>query len=319
MLPYLTLILMLLLGGIAAAGAAIAIMALSLLRPPRMTDGKALWVLRRVSPLDVGLAYEDMNFTVRDEQTGKPLKIAGWWIPHASAGGRSVVMIHGYADAKIGSMAWAPLWHRLGYNILAIDLRAHGESEGVYSTAGCFEQHDVSQVIDQLREKRPEDSGSIVLFGVSLGAMVAASVAAMRDDISAVVLDSPLAQYFSTAMIHMDRLGAPSRVFQEAALRLAQRIAHADFSEAALDKVLPLITAPVMVALADQDMMISPTDRDKIIAAMEIRRSAGREADLLWSAADTTHLNALHNHPQEYEQHLREFLNNQPRFSNTSC
>ena len=43
------------------------VIALSLLHPPRMTDGKAMYVLRRMSPADIGLPYERISFDVRDE------------------------------------------------------------------------------------------------------------------------------------------------------------------------------------------------------------------------------------------------------------
>src|SRR5688572_8666285 len=75
------------------------VIALSLLRPPRMTDGKALYVLRRMSPSDVGLTYERIDFLVRDEAnrgSDRKIKLAGWWIPNANANGRCVVLLHGY-------------------------------------------------------------------------------------------------------------------------------------------------------------------------------------------------------------------------------
>jgi len=293
-LSYLTLILVLLLGGVVSAIAAIVIMALSLLRPPRMTDGKALWVLRRVSPLDVGLAYEDMNFTVRDESGGKALRITGWWINHPQAAGQCVVMLHGYADAKIGAMAWAPLWHRFGFNILAIDLRAHGYSEGTYSTAGVRERTDVSQVIDQLRPARADESRQLVLFGVSLGAAVAAATAALRDDLSAVVLDSPYARFEHTAIAHMQRVGAPGAMLGRAALRLAEKIAGVDFSEARLDRALAKIAAPVAIIGAADDGLVSDADRNEIASAMQQRTSAGQTRDLHWLADSADHLSVLH-------------------------
>src|SRR5687767_6105768 len=160
--------------------------ALSLLRPPRMSDGRALYVLHRMSPADIGLAYERITFEVRDEANrggdGK-LSMAAWWIPHASANGRCVVLLHGYADAKVGAIAWAPVWHSLGFNILAVDLRAHGESEGAHTTGGHHEQHDLEQVLDQLRAARPGDTRQFVLFGVSLGGAVALALAARRTDL----------------------------------------------------------------------------------------------------------------------------------------
>src|SRR5436309_1814370 len=105
-------------------------MARTLLRPNRMTDAKALTLLRRLSPGDLGLDFEDVRFEVRDEQTGKPLRLAAWWIPAEELSHRTVLLLHGYADAKVGAIAWAPTLHGLHWNILALDLRAHGESAG---------------------------------------------------------------------------------------------------------------------------------------------------------------------------------------------
>src|SRR5438874_9248005 len=102
--------------------ATIVLMAMLLLRPARLTDGKAVWVLHRLSPGDFGLPFENITFIVRDERTGEKLQIAGWWIPHARANGRCVVLLHNYGDAKVGAIAWAPIWNELEFNILAIDL-----------------------------------------------------------------------------------------------------------------------------------------------------------------------------------------------------
>src|SRR5689334_15757365 len=112
-------------------------MARMLLTPSRMSDGKAAYLLKRLSPGHLGLRYELTRFEVRGQRTGDALnadvlngdvlKIAAWWIAHPAAMGKCVVLIHGYGDAKVGAIAWAPMFHAMGYHILAIDLRAHGE------------------------------------------------------------------------------------------------------------------------------------------------------------------------------------------------
>ncbi len=83
-------------------------MAWSILTPPRMHAGKAIYHLRRLSPGDLGLGFEELSFTVRDARTEKKLHIAAWWIPAAGASTRCAILIHGYGDAKVGSIAWAP-------------------------------------------------------------------------------------------------------------------------------------------------------------------------------------------------------------------
>src|SRR5688572_27699546 len=162
---YLALAAVLLVAGLILCGMVVFLLSRALVMPPRMTDGKAVWVLKRLSPGDLGLAFEEIAFDVRDERTGRPLRIVGWWMANAGAQGRCVVLIHGYADAKVGAIAWAPTWHALGWNVLAIDLRAHGESGGRHCTGGYFERDDVSQVINLIRAGWPDDARRLVLFG----------------------------------------------------------------------------------------------------------------------------------------------------------
>src|SRR5688500_17620264 len=235
MAEYVILVLILLLAGAVALVGTAALMARLLLRPPRMTDGKALYLLKRLSPADIGIAHESIAFTVRDERTGRGLKLASWWMPASSPSATTVVLLHGYADAKVGGIAWAPLLLGMGMNVFAIDLRAHGDSDGTQVTAGYFERHDLDAVISQLKGIHADESQSIVLFGVSLGSAVAIATADLRDDVSAVVMDSPFAHYRAAIDVHARLLGAPGGVVARLAATIAEWMSGADF-----DKVRPV-------------------------------------------------------------------------------
>ena len=200
--------------GIATCGIMILIMARMLLRPRRMTDPRAIILLHRLSPADLGMEFEDVTFNVIDESKNAPLRIAGWWIPTPNSRGRCAVILHGYSDAKVGGIAWAPLLRSLGFNILAIDLRADGESGGAHSSAGFWERHDVNQVLDQTKAVRPSETRQILLFGISLGAATAAATAVLRDDLWAVILEGPFADFHTAAALHADRLGTPGPFFR---------------------------------------------------------------------------------------------------------
>ena len=250
----LTLGLVLLAAGAALCGLIVFVLARAVTMPPRMTDGKAAWVYKRLSPGDLGLAFEDMSFDIRDVGSQQPLSIAGWWIPHQEAPGRCVILIHGYADAKIGAIEWAPPWHALGWNVLAIDLRAHGESGGRHCTGGSFERHDVSDVINQFRAKRPQETQQVMLFGVELGGVVAVATAALRDDIDAVILAHPVQDFTQEATRQMDAHGAPPGILRRIAIRLAGHLAGARLDEMRLPDLLPKLTCPVLTLDSEQDI-----------------------------------------------------------------
>ena len=286
------------------------LMARALLRPPRMTDGKAVHVLQRLSPADIGLNYEPVEFDVTDEQTGRPLRLTGWWMPNNSPSDRCVVLLHGYADAKVGAIAWAPVWQELGWNVLSLDLRAHGQSDGVECTAGYWEQHDVLQVIDQLRATRPQSTTSLALMGISLGAAVACAVTARyvdegRGDLKAVVLDSPFHSFRSAVRGHADLVGMPQCVVP-LALRFAQRKTGARFMDVAPVRTLTRVSAPVLLIHSQNDPFIRAFEQDMLDLAASLRPD-GAARTVSWHAG-AEHVLALSTCPQIYTDVLRTFL-----------
>lgn len=280
-------------------------MALKLLRPPRMTDAKAVYVLKRLSPADLGMAYEDASYTVRDEQTGRTLKIAAWWIPNpkAPSSDRTMVLVHGYADAKVGAIAWAPLFHSLGYHLLAVDLRAHGDSDGRDVTAGFWERHDVSQVIDQLRAERPAETRQLALFGISLGAAVVAAVAALRDDLGAVILESPYSDYPTAVTAHADLMGMPGPSFVRRAVRRAERLTGADFMAVAPANLIPRSKCPVLVISAGEDPLVAHS-----LPLLQQAVATRTDGSTFWEVPEAYHVEGMLADTDEYRRRVQEFL-----------
>jgi pimeloyl-ACP methyl ester carboxylesterase len=293
--------------GVAAAIGLIVTLAFMLLRPKRMTDARALVILGRLLPTDLGMEYEDVSYHVLDESTGKKIKIAGWWIPTPSARGRCAVILHGYSDAKVGGIAWAPMLRSLEFNILALDLRAHGESGGVYTTAGFWERHDLNQVIDQTKSERPRDSEHIVLFGISIGAAVVAATAAMRTDLRAVILESPFADFHNAAARHGSNLGTPGPLFQEPAFRLAQWIAKADFNAVRPVDLIPQIPCPVLLIQSGDDPFVSTEDQARLRQALQSCPSRPIPG-VCWELPGVHHVIGMRLYPEQYTQQIREFI-----------
>ena len=79
MTPWLTFATVLLITLALLCTALVILMARTLLRPVRMGDARATFILKRLSPNDLGLEYEPLFFDVRDERTGGMLRLAAWW------------------------------------------------------------------------------------------------------------------------------------------------------------------------------------------------------------------------------------------------
>src|SRR5438552_4200239 len=274
---FISLALILIAAAVLLFGAAVLMMARMLLRPMRMSDARAAWLLKRLSPGDLGLAYESLRFDIRDAQNATTrLSIAAWWIAHPNNAGKTVVLIHGYGDAKVGAIAWAPTWHSLGFNILAIDLRAHGESGGKYCTAGYFERHDLNQVLDQLLAAHASAARTLVLFGVSLGAAVALATGAIREsnDIDAIIVESVFADYRHAVMRHAQIMNMPAPILQRAAMRVAEWISGARFDDVRPVDMLQGIRCPTMIIQGCDDPFVPEEDKAELQRAMANRDSS---------------------------------------------
>ncbi len=143
------------------------------------------------TPASFNLEYEDVRFPSRD--TG--IEISGWWIPRPGSS-KAIVMVHGrgenrtteFYDHFLDLGAALNTFQGRGFNVLMIDLRAHGLSGGVTSEWGIGERRDVEAAVDWIKS-RGFRSSSIGALGASLGATSCVYATADDPDISALVTD----------------------------------------------------------------------------------------------------------------------------------
>lgn len=82
----------------------------------------------------------------------------------------TVILFHGHGSSKSGIIREAEAFYTLGYNILMVDFRAHGNSEGNVCTIGVEEAKDVKAAYEYVQLKGEKN---IILYGISLGASTA--------------------------------------------------------------------------------------------------------------------------------------------------
>ena len=115
------------------------------------------------TPADAGLDYREVAFRSPDG-----LVLKAWWVKAGSS--RAALLVHGFTGDKSDPhvVETAGVYHRAGFNVLMLDLRANGESEGERVTLGYREVRDVRAALSWL-EGRGFDPPSVVLHGWSMG------------------------------------------------------------------------------------------------------------------------------------------------------
>jgi fermentation-respiration switch protein FrsA (DUF1100 family) len=122
------------------------------------------------TPTDWGLGYEEIFLNTEDG-----LRLHGWYIP-AQGSKRALIFFHGNAGNISHRGESVAIFHRLGLNVLILDYRGYGRSQGKPAENGLYKDARAAwRYLTSERGFAPED---IILFGRSLGGAVAAKLAA---------------------------------------------------------------------------------------------------------------------------------------------
>ncbi len=105
----------------------------------------------------------------------------------------TIILLPGYGTQKETMLPWAFPLARVGYRVVLLDLRGHGESTGRTFSGGKYETTDLIQVLDFLTA-HGVCHGKVGVLGFSFGADLALLWAANDPRVSAVVSIAPYNQ-----------------------------------------------------------------------------------------------------------------------------
>ena len=129
------------------------------------------------------------------------VRIHAFYLPHPEAS-RAILFLHGNAGNASHRIPNAVLLQQLGANVLLLDYRGYGRSEGSPSEAGLVA--DARAGLAHLVNERGVPAGRVVLFGRSLGGAVAVQLARDRD-LAGAILESTFSSLSDAAAAHMGR------------------------------------------------------------------------------------------------------------------
>jgi pimeloyl-ACP methyl ester carboxylesterase len=114
----------------------------------------------------------------------------GAWFAQGPDAGPSVMLLHGNGASRQQSLPMAEYFAAQGCSILAVSLRAHGDSTEEVNDIGYSARHDVIAAVGYLESRRK--GRPILIQGTSLGAAAAIYAAkALGTRVSGYVLESP--------------------------------------------------------------------------------------------------------------------------------
>lgn len=205
------------------------------------------------------LPHEAFTYETKDGLT-----LRGWLIHPTTTGGaprRLLVYLHGKDNNRSLATTIAPRFVGHGYAVMAYDQRAHGASDGEYTTYGAREAEDLRGILDAAGFEE------VVLVGESLGAAVALQTASQDRRIKAVVA---AASFSDLEIIMRERGGVFAKDEDVVAEVVAsvRRTAGFDLTQISPRTAAADIHVPVLLVHGMRDAFTTPDHSARIFEAL---------------------------------------------------
>ena len=136
------------------------------------------------------------------------LKLAGEYFDFGFD--KCALILQGRAESLLYSYYFAEPYRKLGFNILVIDTRGHGESEGYFNGCGITESKDVPAWVNHIEKKY--DIHTFVLHGICIGsasAMLASVKKGFPNSVKALVAEGTFHSFYESFREHLKELKKP--------------------------------------------------------------------------------------------------------------
>lgn len=241
-----------------------------LLYPPFMSP-------MAVFPERFGVRCEKVSFRAADG-----LALAGWFLPSPVGRGEALVMCHGWGDNKGELLEHTLFLNRdAGLNLFYFDFRGHGESQASQVTMGKMELVDLEAALAWTKARCP---GRVGLFGMSMGAAVAAMALAAHPEVGAAVLESPFAGFRQVGQRWAwQHYRVPYFPLVWLLMRWARlRSGHDDIDSYSPEARIGAATTPTLFLAGELDELMPPED----VRRLHDRAGGPKE---LWVVPGATH------------------------------
>lgn len=251
-----------------------------------------------------GLVFEDAE-TASDDGT----RLVGHVLRGAPGSSKWVVFVHGLDGSYKNGLTFARRLSEAGYNLLMVDLRAHGKSGGDYLGAGWLDRRDVVAWADWLAAH--EGAGvSVALMGQSMGGASVLMASAEKDlapQVKACVADCAYTDFWNVAVLsmrtgeHGARGSSPHPLLDLQRAMFMHLPGGYDVALARPVEAVKHARVPLLLIQSEDDKSVPPFMGD------ELAKAAGERAQLV-DVPSAGHCVAVFADPDAYYGALLGFL-----------
>lgn len=258
------------------------------------------WELRDQWLASNSYIHEDVSI---DSQDG--IELAGTIYRQENQSHQWVIIAHGYQSDAMGALDVAPHFFEAGYNILSIDFRAHGESEGDYIGMGYLDSPDLITWTDFLIDLDSESE--IIYHGTSMGAATVLMAAShdLPGNVKAIIADCGYSGIWEIFASELEkRFGLPSFPVLDMGRIVANFQAGYDIKDGDVISAAGNIEMPTLIIHGESDDFVP------VEMGYEIYDALSTDDKELLIIEDAGHGYARYHDPSTYYGTIFDFLNN---------
>ena len=233
------------------------------------------------------------------------LKLHAEYFPAECETNKLAIVNHGYTGSGMrDSTSISVFFHKIGYDVLIVDHRAHGNSEGKYIGFGILDRFDCKGWINYV-DTRFDKKRDIVLYGTSMGGSIVLMTAGftdLSDSVKAVVADCAFTTPYDVfAHILKRDYHLPPFPIMNISNMLCKKKAGYGFRDYSTIEAMETTKLPILFFHGKEDTFVPTYMTEENYAACK----SEKEIMLVDNAA---HAASYYENPAAYENKIKNFL-----------
>ena len=271
----------------------------------KKTEDEAYKYLEERRILDKKI-YKEVQIEEVYTKSKDNLKLKGYLIEKYKNSNRYMILVHGFTANHHIHMPFVRLFINEGFNILLVDERNHGESEGKYPSYGYFEQEDINRWIEFLYDRKKTDL-FLGLHGQSMGGATVLMCGSKNEKVDFIIDDCGYSSARRVMESELRRNKAFVALFYKLLWIKAKLRIGFDINKVEPIEDIKNCNKPILFIHGDNDKKV-PCDM-----AYEMYKSRNNKDDRLFIVEGAEHMWAYPLKKKEYEKVVHEFIQNAER------
>lgn len=215
---------------------------------------------------------------------------------------RTVIILPGRCECLVYSYYYAKPYEEAGFNVLVIDQRSYGLSDGEFNTIGKQECEDLRVWIKFVEEELAIHK--IWLHSICVGSSTSVLLASQPDcptSVKALVMDGCFISFRESFKTHMEDLGRPTFPVLDEVMYKIKKYTGTDVRKIAPIRLMDKVTIPVLFLYGEKDIFSRP-EKSKLL----IEKCASKDKEVEWFK-EGAHSHLRYTNPEQYDAAIARF------------